>query len=433
MEKKTIGKFISVLRKANGMTQRELAEKLFVSDKTVSRWECDECAPDLALIPTIAEIFGITADELLRGERNSLTVNGEPDSIKQKAKSDKRFKTMLHNRLTKHKNMTLVSVGLIALALISAMVFNLGLLKGVVGFCVALVFLVAAVICQIFFATSCTMSVDEEDTYCDNVKKANSDIAIIALKVIWATIVVFAFVLPLALLCNAYIGLTIGSWVTLGGTFSLIAFVLSYIVYVFVVRKILINKHILHPGDKEREVYNYQKRLLLKILSISICLALVLISGVVVMENMSATKFAHKYEFSDYDDWAKFKEFMKDGKAYLESESGFFVDAYEEPVYDADDEDKEYKYKVGYLYDSSGNESVSYEYRERFYSRIEYLEFNKDGTPHRVAIYTNKAIADAHRIMVSIETFIYVCLVVEVVASALIYIMKIKRISNCKR
>ena len=71
MEKKTIGKFISALRKANGMTQKELGEKLFVSDKTVSRWECDECTPELSLIPSIAEIFGITTDELLRGERNN--------------------------------------------------------------------------------------------------------------------------------------------------------------------------------------------------------------------------------------------------------------------------------------------------------------------------------------------------------------------------
>jgi DNA-binding transcriptional regulator YiaG len=41
MEKKTIGKFISVLRRANGMTQKELGDKLYVSDKTVSRWERD--------------------------------------------------------------------------------------------------------------------------------------------------------------------------------------------------------------------------------------------------------------------------------------------------------------------------------------------------------------------------------------------------------
>lgn len=73
MEKKTIGSFIAALRKANGMTQKNLAERLNVSDKTVSRWERDDGAPDLAVIPVIAEIFGVTCDELLRGERKQLT------------------------------------------------------------------------------------------------------------------------------------------------------------------------------------------------------------------------------------------------------------------------------------------------------------------------------------------------------------------------
>lgn len=71
MEQKTIGKFITALRKANGMTQKDLAEQLNVSDKTVSRWERDEGTPDLSMIPVIAEIFGVTCDELLRGERKS--------------------------------------------------------------------------------------------------------------------------------------------------------------------------------------------------------------------------------------------------------------------------------------------------------------------------------------------------------------------------
>ncbi|MDD4096993.1 MAG: helix-turn-helix transcriptional regulator, partial [Oscillospiraceae bacterium] len=59
MDKKTIGSFIAALRKSTGLTQRELAEKLNVSDKAVSRWERDECAPDLSLIPAIAEILGV--------------------------------------------------------------------------------------------------------------------------------------------------------------------------------------------------------------------------------------------------------------------------------------------------------------------------------------------------------------------------------------
>ena len=92
MEKKTIGKFISALRKAKGMTQKDLGEKLFVSDKTVSRWECDESTPELSLIPSIAEIFGITTDELLRGERNNPDREAVSEDVAKKQKAKRKHK-----------------------------------------------------------------------------------------------------------------------------------------------------------------------------------------------------------------------------------------------------------------------------------------------------------------------------------------------------
>ena len=80
MNKKSIGQFLAALRKANGMTQQEIADRLNVSNKAVSRWERDECTPELSLIPSIAEIFGITVDELLRGERNTTPVTEDRDT-----------------------------------------------------------------------------------------------------------------------------------------------------------------------------------------------------------------------------------------------------------------------------------------------------------------------------------------------------------------
>ena len=77
MEKKTMGSFIAVLRKSMGLTQKQLADQLNVSDKTISHWERDESAPDLSLIPVLAEIFGVTCDELLRGEKNSNSASVE--------------------------------------------------------------------------------------------------------------------------------------------------------------------------------------------------------------------------------------------------------------------------------------------------------------------------------------------------------------------
>ena len=69
MEKKTLGSFLSALRRAQGLTQQDVADRLAVSNKAVSRWERDEAMPDITLLPAIADLFGVTVDELLRGER----------------------------------------------------------------------------------------------------------------------------------------------------------------------------------------------------------------------------------------------------------------------------------------------------------------------------------------------------------------------------
>ncbi len=151
MERKTIGGFISTLRKANGMTQRELAEKLNVSDKTISRWERDDGAPDLSAIPVIAEIFGVTCDELLRGERKPMAewmksrpeqtdaegVDGlqkqndgkcdgtggiTPANQKLTLKGEKQCQRILAVGLAKYKTKTFIAMGISSLGLIAAMI-----------------------------------------------------------------------------------------------------------------------------------------------------------------------------------------------------------------------------------------------------------------------------------------------------------------------
>ena len=59
MKNKTLGMMIASLRKENGMTQLELAEKMGVTDKAVSKWERDLSCPDVNTIPKLAEVFGI--------------------------------------------------------------------------------------------------------------------------------------------------------------------------------------------------------------------------------------------------------------------------------------------------------------------------------------------------------------------------------------
>lgn len=71
MDKKKIGNLISALRKEKGMTQKELAELLHVSDRTISKWERGAGVPDASLMIGLSDILGITVNELLTGDRST--------------------------------------------------------------------------------------------------------------------------------------------------------------------------------------------------------------------------------------------------------------------------------------------------------------------------------------------------------------------------
>lgn len=71
MDKKVIGQKISTLRKEKGLTQKELAQKLCVTDKAVSKWETGVHFPDIAVIEVLANELGITVSDLLGFEQAS--------------------------------------------------------------------------------------------------------------------------------------------------------------------------------------------------------------------------------------------------------------------------------------------------------------------------------------------------------------------------
>ena len=71
--KKTMGTMIAELRKQQGMTQMELAGKMGVTDKAVSKWERDLSCPDINSLPDLAEILGVSVDELMQVKREADT------------------------------------------------------------------------------------------------------------------------------------------------------------------------------------------------------------------------------------------------------------------------------------------------------------------------------------------------------------------------
>lgn len=67
----SIGSLISSRRKEKNMTQNDLALKLNVTDKAVSKWERDICFPDVALLPEIAEILDLNLEDLILGRKKT--------------------------------------------------------------------------------------------------------------------------------------------------------------------------------------------------------------------------------------------------------------------------------------------------------------------------------------------------------------------------
>lgn len=89
LDKTNFAKFLSEQRKAKGYTQKTLAEKLFVSDKAVSKWERSLSMPDISLLIPLAEILEVSVTELLEGRRL------EPDSEMSAGKVEELVKKAL--------------------------------------------------------------------------------------------------------------------------------------------------------------------------------------------------------------------------------------------------------------------------------------------------------------------------------------------------
>ena len=87
IDKKKFGAFVSKLRKEKGYTQKDLAQKLFISDKAVSKWETGVSFPDTALLVPLADLFGVTVTELLMCERMEKEEPINPEQVESIVKT----------------------------------------------------------------------------------------------------------------------------------------------------------------------------------------------------------------------------------------------------------------------------------------------------------------------------------------------------------
>ena len=79
MNQIAIGRFITQKRKEKNLTQEQLAEKIGVSNKTISKWECGKCMPDYAIVEILCKELDITLAELMNGEEDEKSIHTYDD------------------------------------------------------------------------------------------------------------------------------------------------------------------------------------------------------------------------------------------------------------------------------------------------------------------------------------------------------------------
>ena len=108
MNQDKIGVFISELRKEQGLTQKELADKIGVSDKTISKWETCRGIPDMTYMESLCTSLGITMNELISGERLS-------DEAYSKKAEENIMTLMNENENNKRGNIIATVIGIVLL------------------------------------------------------------------------------------------------------------------------------------------------------------------------------------------------------------------------------------------------------------------------------------------------------------------------------
>lgn len=119
IDKKKFGAFVSELRKEKGYTQKELAEKLFISDKAISKWETAVSIPDTALLVPLAELLGVTVTELLMSERIKTNAAMDADRVEDVVKTALTYseeKTMRAYRIKSRWKMVYICAAIVGVS-----------------------------------------------------------------------------------------------------------------------------------------------------------------------------------------------------------------------------------------------------------------------------------------------------------------------------
>ncbi|MBQ7956818.1 MAG: helix-turn-helix domain-containing protein [Clostridia bacterium] len=282
MEKKTMGSFMAALRKANGLTQQQVADKLNVSNKTVSKWECDEGYPEITMLPAIAEIYSVTVDELLKGEKHNTDKEESSDNKKSEKQALYLFKT------SSDKYYTLSSVSLVICA--CGLLISLFLSHMAIGIIFSLILFGASAILEIVaFMNYKNVLFDYDTPVSDDIKQKSLKKTTIFL------ISTFAFNLfsLLTIIVNLICGLFL-PWIL---SVAFVIFIVSLFVYKAIAKKFCFD------ATLRKEYISYRQKV---VKTVSIITAVVYVSCFIfpffsVYVETFTTSSAYDFKLANYN------------------------------------------------------------------------------------------------------------------------------------
>lgn len=101
VDSRRTGEFLAALRKARGYTQQEVADQLHITNRAVSKWESGAGLPEIGLLPAVAELYGVTVDEILAGK---ILAGRSTSGEKEQARSEKRRKWLMDSAMRRYRS-----------------------------------------------------------------------------------------------------------------------------------------------------------------------------------------------------------------------------------------------------------------------------------------------------------------------------------------
>lgn len=158
MNNEKIAEFLKSLRKAKGYTQQQVADLLFISPKTVSKWESGEGIPDISIISAVAEVYDVSVDDILKGEKSNL--ENQKDQQRNKVQS-----TIIKKIISKLQNFIYAGIGVNILGIIIGIILAFTV-DPLVGFLIIFLFvLISITIVVIGYGKYKNSVLYEEDDY----------------------------------------------------------------------------------------------------------------------------------------------------------------------------------------------------------------------------------------------------------------------------